>query len=168
MAYKDERECWLLGEFKNALNNVSIDLSITIKCGEKDFSDGMLIIDNKEIPVQIVTAEGVRLKKSAITRKEVSAIIYDVEPIKWIKNALEQKVAKNYANADQLTVLIEYSGLNSINEEYLKRELRSAEIVDASRLFKSVYVLSPSDNPTYIERSPRQAEPILFEIKSSI
>lgn len=163
MSIKDDRECWLIHEFRDALSKQK-GCPIDIECGEEGSSDGRLVIEGRKVPVQIVSADGIRYVRSACARVSRQVIVYDVKPIEWIKHALEVKTNKNYTDANELTLLIEHYGLDSINMEYLSRELADTEIQALARHFKEVYILSPSDSKTYGERYPAQSEAILFRI----
>lgn len=161
--YKEKRECWLLKEFRNALCR-KIQQTILVECGEEGSSDGRLIVSGEKMPVQIVTADGVRHIRAVRARESGQVVAYDANPIPWIKHALEIKVGKNYADVNELTLLVEHSGLGSINFEYLSRELADVKIQDLAKQFKEVYILSPSDSDTYGKRHPAQNEAILFKI----
>lgn len=160
---KARRECWLLEQLKDALSGL-IDKTIIVECGEKDFSDGELIINNEKIPIQIVTADGIIERNGAIAKKIGKSITYDVKSVEWIKYALKLKIDKNYSEPKKLTILIECSSLGSTNGEYLSRELTDKDTINMAREFKDVYILSPADDKNYIERHPPQIKPILFKI----
>lgn len=160
---KEKRECWLLQEFCRAFSN-EIAQKVEFECGERDSSDGRLIVEDNEIPVQIVTADGVRYVHSAWARSSNQVVVYDVDIIECIKHALEIKVNKNYTDVGELTLLIEYSALGSVNFEYLSKELADVKIQNFVKKFREVYILSPSDNDAYVKRHPPQKEAILFKI----
>ena len=159
---KEERECWILGEFCKALSGKNSH-EITIECGEDGYSDGRLIIDSKKIPVEIVTAERILYERAALARRTGKPVVYEIRPIEWIKGALKLKVAKNYAHEKELLILIEYGGLESINEEYLLLELKTdEEIISFAKRFKDVYILNPSSSE-YVDKD--QKEPFLVKIE---
>lgn len=162
--FKESRECWLLQEFQKALKRESSQ-NIMVECGEEGSGDGKLIINNEEIEVQIVTAEKTLYEKSALAEKSGLVKVYDLKPIEWIKNALKLKAEKNYSNEKELVILIDFGYLDSINKEYLLNTiLKDKEIIKFAKQFRDVYILSPSDNSSFITRSNSQKEPILVKI----
>jgi len=160
--YKENRECWILKEFCRALKKDSLK-EISVKCGEEGSGDGVLFINNKKNEVQIVSAERVLIEKSVLAQKNKVPVLYDVKPIEWIKEAIQIKVKKNYANAKDLIVLIDYSNLSRINNEYLQNELNTEEIKSMVGHFKEVYIISISCG-NFIERGMPQTEPILVKL----
>ncbi|MEY3784487.1 MAG: hypothetical protein RLZZ230_809 [Candidatus Parcubacteria bacterium] len=167
MGYKEERECWILQNFCTALNNFDSQLR-TFECGEKGSDDGRLILSGNEIPVQIVTSAGVLLKETSRVNKIFNETklaevgLWNVDPVKWIKGALKIKVDKNYTDKAELTILIEFNGLESVNLEYLLRELSDIETINHVKQFKEVYIISPASDGYFITKDTKT--PTLLKI----